>query len=258
MKTRIVHIASNTFREAIRDRVLYNLIAFVLLLSGAAVLVGQISIEIEKLVVINLGLTAISLFGVVIAIFIGIALVSKEIEKRTLYTVLSRPVRRWEFIIGKFFGLASTLVVNTFFMAIGVFAALFYVSQKFVRADALILIALYFIILEFLVICSLALLFSSFSSPLLSAVFAFSLFVIGSFAEDLRNFAGMAHGLTRWVATGAAYLVPNFSAFNVISSIAHGQPVAGQLVLHNTLYALFYAVMALSGAVLIFERRDLK
>ena len=258
MKTRIVHIASNTFREAIRDRVLYNLIAFVLLLSGAAVLVGQISIEIEKLVVINLGLTAISLFGVVIAIFIGIALVSKEIEKRTLYTVLSRPVRRWEFIIGKFFGLASTLVVNTFFMAIGVFAALFYVSQKFVRADALILVALYFIILEFLVICSLALLFSSFSSPLLSAVFAFSLFVIGSFAEDLRNFAGMAHGLTRWLATGAAYLVPNFSAFNVISSIAHGQPVAGQLVLHNTLYALFYATMALSGAVLIFEWRDLK
>ena len=166
-KARVAHIASNTFREAVRDRVLYNLIAFALLLSGAAILVGQISIDIEKLVVINLGLTAVSLFGVVIAIFIGIGLVSKEIEKRTLYTVLSRPVRRWEFIVGKFFGLAGTLVVNTFFMAIGVFAALFYVSLKFVRADGLILIALYFIILEFLIICSLALLFSSFSSPLL-------------------------------------------------------------------------------------------
>ena len=114
MNARIVYIASNTFREAVRDRVLYNLIAFALLLSGAAILVGQISIEIEKLVVINLGLTAVSLFGVVIAIFIGIGLVSKEIEKRTLYTVLSRPVRRWEFIVGKFFGLAGTLVVNTF------------------------------------------------------------------------------------------------------------------------------------------------
>ena len=258
MNTRIAYIASNTFREAVRDRVLYNLIAFALLMSAAAVLVGQISIQIEKLVVINLGLTAVSLFGVVIAIFIGIGLVSKEIEKRTLYTVLSRPVRRWEFIVGKFFGLAGTLVVNAFFMAVGVFAALFYVSHKFVRADALILVALYFIILEFLIICSLALLFSSFSSPLLSAVFAFSLFVIGSFAEDLRNFAGMTHGLTRWLATGAAYLIPNFSAFNVISSIAHEQPVAGQLIVHNTLYALFYAIMALSGAVLIFENRDLK
>ena len=258
MRARIAHIASNTFREAVRDRVLYNLIAFALLLSGAAILVGQISIEIEKLVVINLGLTAVSLFGVVIAIFIGIGLVSKEIEKRTLYTVLSRPVRRWEFIVGKFFGLAGTLVVNTFFMAIGVFAALLYVSHRFVRADALILVALYFIILEFLIICSLALLFSSFSSPLLSAVFAFSLFVIGSFAEDLRNFAAMAHGFSRVLATGAAYLVPNFSAFNVITSVAHEQPVAAQLIVNNTLYALFYAIMALSGAVLIFERRDLK
>src|SRR5438874_2807198 len=129
MNTRILHIATNTFREAVRDRVLYNLIAFALLLTGAAVLVGQISIDIEKLVVINLGLTAVSLFGIVIAIFIGIGLVSKEIDKRTLYTVLSRPVRRWEFIAGKFFGLAGTLIVNTIFMGIGVFAALAYVSH---------------------------------------------------------------------------------------------------------------------------------
>jgi ABC-type transport system involved in multi-copper enzyme maturation permease subunit len=258
MNARIVHIASNTFREAVRDRVLYNLIAFALLISGAAIFVGQISIDIERLVVVNLGLTAVSLFGVVIAIFIGIGLVSKEIDKRTLYTVLSRPVRRWEFIVGKFFGLAGTLIVNTFFMAIGVFAALLYVAHKFTGADTLILIALYFIILEFLIICSLALLFSSFSSPLLSAVFAFSLFVIGCFADDLRGFAALTHGFTRWIATGAAYLVPNFSALNVISAVAHQQPLSGQLIVQNTLYALFYTAMALSGAVLIFERRNLK
>jgi len=258
MNGRIVHIASNTFREAVRDRVLYNLIAFALLISGVAIFIGQISIDLERLVVVNLGLTAVSLFGVVIAIFIGIGLVSKEIEKRTLYTVLSRPVRRWEFIVGKFFGLAGTLVVNTFFMAIGVFAALLYVAHKFSRPDTLILVALYFIVLEFLIICSLALLFSSFSSPLLSAVFAFSLFVIGCFADDLRGFAALTHGLTRWIATGAAYLVPNFSALNVISAVAHQQPLSGQLILQNTLYALFYTVMALSGAILIFERRNLK
>ncbi|HEY6764648.1 MAG TPA: ABC transporter permease [Candidatus Sulfotelmatobacter sp.] len=258
MSARILHIASNTFREAVRDRVLYNLIAFALLLSGASTLVGQISIDIERLVVINLGLTAVSLFGIVIAIFIGIGLVSKEIEKRTLYTVLSRPVRRWEFIIGKYFGLAGTLVVNTFFMAIGVFGSLLYVSHKIVRSDFSVVVALYFIILEFLVICSLSLLFSSFSSPLLSAVFTFSLFVIGSFADDLRGFAGMAHGITGWVAVGTSYLVPNLSAFNVITSVAHGQSVSGPLILHNTLYAFFYSGIALSGAVLVFERRNLK
>jgi ABC-type transport system involved in multi-copper enzyme maturation permease subunit len=258
MTQRITCIAANTFREAVRDRVLYNLIAFAVLLSGAAILVGQISIDIEKLVVINLGLTAVSLFGVVIAIFIGIGLVSKEIEKRTLYTVLSRPVRRWEFIVGKFFGLAGTLVVNAIFMGIGVFGALLYVAHKLEKPDGWVLVALYFIILQFLIICSLALLFSSFSSPLLSAVFAFSLFVIGSFSEDLRNFAAMATGVTKWLATSVAYVVPNFSALNVISSVAHAQPVSGQLIVYNSGYALMYATMALCGAVLIFQRRNLK
>jgi len=154
--------------------------------------------------------------------------------------------------------LAGTLVVNTFFMAIGVFAALLYVSRHFQAADGWILVALYFIVLEFLIITALALLFSSFSSPLLSAVFAFSLFVIGSFAEDLRGFAAMAPGVTRWLATATAYLVPNFSSLNIVTSVAHEQPVAAQLVLANTLYALLYAGMAVCGAVLIFERRNLK
>jgi ABC-type transport system involved in multi-copper enzyme maturation permease subunit len=258
MSARIVHIATNTFREAVRDRVLYNLIAFALLMMGASILVGQISIEIERLVVINLGLTAVSLFGMVIAIFIGIGLVSKEMDKRTLYTVLSRPVRRWEFIVGKFCGLAGTLVVNTFFMAIGVFLALLYVSRHLQKPDTWVLVALYFIVLQFVIITALTLLFSSFSTPLLSAVFAFSLFVIGSFSEDLRGFAAMAKGMSHWLATGVAYLVPNFSALNVISSVAHGQPVSGQLILFNTAYALLYAATALCGAVLVFEHRNLK
>ena len=258
MNSRIAHIAFNTFREAVRDRVLYNLIAFALLLSGAAILVGQISIDIERLVVVNLGLTAVTLFGVVIAIFIGIGLVSKEIEKRTLFTVLSRPVRRWEFVVGKFFGLTGTLMVNTFFMAIGVFLALLYVVHRFERADVGILTALYFIVLQFLIVCSLALLFSSFSSPMLAAVFTFALFIIGNLSEDLRGFATVAKGIGGWIATAVAYLVPNFSALNVISQVAHGETVAGRLILYNSLYALLYSAMAISGAVLIFQRRNLK
>lgn len=258
MSHRIVHIATNTFREAVRDRVLYNLIAFALLMSGAAILVGQISIDIERLVVINLGLTAISLFGIVIAIFIGIGLVSKEIDKRTLYTVLSRPVRRWEFIVGKFFGLSGTLAVNTVFMAIGVFAALFYVSHHFHSTDAWILVALYFIVLQFLIMTALALLFSSFTTPLMSAVFTFCLFVIGSFSEDLRGFARLTRGAEKWLATAASYVLPNFAALNVISLVAHEQPVAGRMILFNTAYALTYAAMAVCGAIVIFERRNLK
>ena len=258
MNHRIAAIASNTFREAVRDRVLYNLIGFAVLMAGASILVGQISIDIEKLVVVNLGLTVVSLFGVVIAIFIGIGLVSKEIDKRTLYTVLSRPVQRWEFILGKFFGLAGTLAVNAACMAAGVFLSLLYVAHHLERADGSVLVALYFIVLQFVMVTALALLFSSFSSPLLSAVFAFALFVIGSFSADLRGFAAMSKGVTHWLITAIAYIVPNFSALNVISSVAHGEPVAGRLILVNTAYSLLYAGMVLCGAVLIFERRNLK
>jgi len=117
---------------------------------------------------------------------------------------------------------------------------------------------LYFIVLQFIIITSLALFFSSFSTPIFSAIFAFWLFVIGSFAQDLRNFAAMTHGVMRWLATGAAYLVPNFSALNVISQVAHGEPVAHNLIIFNTVYALAYSMAVLSAAVLVFERRNLK
>jgi len=255
---RIAHVAYNTFREAVRDRILYNLIFFALLLVGSALLFGQISIGIQRVVLVNLGLSAISIFGVVIAIFIGIGLVSKEMERKTLYTILSRPVRRWEFIVGKFGGLAWTLVVNTFFMGVGFFGALLLLAHRFQRADGCLLLAIYFIVLEFIVVTALALLFSTFSSPVLSAVLALALFVIGTFSEDLRAFAAMSYGATRVLATLAAYVVPNFASLNVISSVAHGQPIASSLILYNTVYSLLYAAAALCGAILVFEYRNLK
>lgn len=258
MRTRITAIAANTFREAVRDRVLYNLVAFALLLTAAALLVVQISIGIEKLVVINLGLTAVSLFGVVIAIFVGVGLVSKEIEKRTLYTVLSRPVRRWEFIAGKFLGLAATLTVNASVMAVGVFLALIYVAHTWQTSDLSVIVAWYFIVLELWIMTAVTLLFSSFSSPLLSAIFAFAVFVIGSMAEDLRGFARLSSGITGSLAAAAAYLVPNFSALNVIGQAAHGYPISSELILYNTAYSVAYILVALGAAVIVFERRTLK
>lgn len=258
MIARLSAISFNTFREAVRDRVLYNLILFALLLVATAPLFSEISIGVERLILVNVGLSAISLFGIVIAIFIGIGLVSKEIEKKTLYTILSRPVRRWEFIAGKFAGLLMTLTVNAALMAVGFYVALLVVSRGLSRDDAGLLIAIYFIILEFFIMTAITLLFSTFSSPIFAAIFAFALFVIGTFAADLRNFAALTHGAVRWLATGAAYLVPNFAALNVISQSAHSQFPGGNLILLNTLYALLYAAAATAGAVLIFERRNLK
>jgi len=161
-------------------------------------------------------------------------------------------------VVGKFLGLTGTLVVNTFLMAIGVFLALLYVAHKFEKMDVWVLVALYFIVLQFLIVCALALFFSSFSTPLMSAVFTFALFVIGSLAEDLRGFARITQGVGGWIATAIAYLVPNYSALNVISQVAHGDAVPGRLILYNSVYALLYSAMAISGAVLIFQRRNLK
>jgi ABC-type transport system involved in multi-copper enzyme maturation permease subunit len=255
---RIGNIALNTFREAVRDRVLYNLLFFALLLVGSTPLFGKISIGLERIVLVNLGLTAMTVFGMIIAIFIGIGLVSKEIEKKTLYTVLSRPVRRWEFILGKYFGLSLTLAVNTFFMALGFFAALLYVTHSFARADFSLLVAIYFIMLQFMMIIAITLLFSTFSSPLLSALFAFGYFLIGNFAEDIRGTADLLEGISRNIILGISYIVPNFTALNIISRVAHSEGISASLIVQDSLYAFCYCAVALSAAVIIFENRDLK
>ncbi len=258
MTARLSAITLNTFREAVRDRVLYNLVVFVLLLVASAPLFGQISIGLERLIVVNVGLTSISIFGVIISIFIGIGLVSKEIEKRTLYTILARPVRRWEFIAGKYFGLMLTLAVNTGLMTLGLFIAIFAFAREQAGSNRGLLVAVYFTLLELAIVTAITLLFSSFSTPIFSAIFSFALFVIGTFAEDLRNFASIAHGVTKWLVTGVAYLVPNFAALNVIGQVAHDQQIAGRLILFNTLYALTYAAATTVAAIMIFERRNLK
>ena len=256
--SRILSIAFNTYREAVRDRVLYNLIVFALLIVGSALFVGQISIEIERIVLINMGLTSISIFGVVIAIFIGISLVWKEIERRTIYTVLAHPVRRWEFLFGKFIGLFGTLTFNAALMSVGFFAALIYLSHGVSRPDIYILVAIYFIVLQLMMMTALAMLFSTYSSPLLSSIFAFAIFAIGTFSEDLHNFSAAAHGPAKAVMTAVAYIVPNFSSLNVILQVAHGIPVESGLVLHNSLYAITYTAVVLACAAAIFENRNFK
>lgn len=258
MTNRIGAIAFNTFREAVRDRVLYNLILFALLMIGSSLLLGQITIGVQRQLLINLGLTAISIFGVLIAIFIGIGLVSKEIDKRTLYTVLTRPVARWEFIVGKYFGLVGTLVVNAGLMTVGFFVALLYLMHGLQHSDLAILAAVYFILLQFLVVTAVALLLSSFSTPIESAILSFAIFVVGSFSEDLRNFAESAKGATHVIAMAFSYLIPNFSALNYIASVAHGNSIPGNMVALNTAYALLYAGAALCGAALIFQNRNMK
>jgi ABC-type transport system involved in multi-copper enzyme maturation permease subunit len=256
---RVVSIALHTFKESVRERVLYNLVVFALLLIGAAILFGSISVNIEQTILVNLGLSSISVFGLLMAIFIGIGLVSKEIERRTIYNILSKPVARAEFIIGKYFGLLLTLVINTAIMTGGFYLALFYQKHTLTAADLVALQAVYFILLQLALVVGLALLFSCISTPILSAVFTFCLYVIGNLLADIRWFGQETKSpFVEKFTTVLYYLLPNFGDFNVITRASHGEAVAGYLLVSNSLYALLYSVILLSAAILIFEEREFR
>ena len=252
-------VAANTFREAVRDRVLYNLVFFALLMMGAAILVGQISIGIEQDVIVSLGLTAISVIGILIAVFLGVALVSKEMDKRTLYALLAKPVKRWEFLLGKFFGLVMTLTVNTAAMSAGLYVALWTVKHPLLKSDAYILVAVYLILLKLALIVALALLFSCFTTQFLAILFTAGIYVAGLFAADLRTVHGVEinPGAFR-LMSGISYVLPNFQNFDVMGSVVHGRGVPSLIVWHATLYTVLYIAMVLVGAAVVFSRRNLK
>ncbi|HVA00212.1 MAG TPA: ABC transporter permease [Terriglobia bacterium] len=257
MIQRIRTIAFHTFKESVREKVLYNLIVFALLLIGSAVLFASISLGIGRLMLVNLGLSSIAIFGLLMAIFIGIGLVSKEIDRRTIHNILSKPVRRFEFIIGKYLGLMLTLLVNTSIMTGGFYMALYYVERRLGGEDLLPLEAIYFILLQFAIVVGLALLFSCISTPILSAFFTFCLYVIGNFLGDIR-WLGQESGsrIFEKVTVLLYYVLPNFSDFQVISQSAHGISVPPFLLTSGTLYALLYVTILISAAILVFEKRE--
>jgi ABC-type transport system involved in multi-copper enzyme maturation permease subunit len=255
----VLIVGRNTFREAVRDRVLYNLVFFALLMIASAMLIGQISMGIETVVMISLGLSAISLIGLLIAVFTGVGLVSKEIDKRTLHAVLAKPLRRWEFLLGKFAGLVVTLAVNTAAMAAGLFLALWLVKHSVTPSDGVVLVAVYFILLKLMLVVALAMLFSCFTSPLLALLFTGGLYLAGLFVSELRSLqvTTLTPQMQKFFAV-VSYVLPNFGNYDVMGAAAHGRAVAGVLVLHNTLYTLLYCAIVLSAAAVIFSRKDLK
>jgi len=256
---RVATIALHTFKESVRQKVLYNLVAFALLLIGAAILFGSISVGVEQIILVTLGLTSISVFGLLIAIFIGIDLVSKEIERRTIYNILSKPVSRVEFILGKYLGLLLTLFVNTAVMTAGFYAALFYQKGALVRGDLVFLGAVYFILLELAMVVGIAVVFSCISTPVLSVVCTFCLYVIGNFSADLRVFGQETqNALLGTVCDILYYSLPNFGNFNVISQVAHAEKIPSYLWVGNSFYALLYLVVLMSIAILIFEEREFR
>ena len=268
MKT-IGWIAVNVFRESVRDKVLYNLLLFAILMMGAGYLLGQLTAGQDYKVVIDLGLGAMSLIGLFIAVFIGIGLVSKEVERRSIYALLAKPIHRYQLVLGKYLGLVLTLIVNIAVMAVGLYAVMHYVAWQFPAdfvatwdvppGDPRILKAVALIVVELSVVTAIALFFSTFSTPILSAAFTFALWIAGHFSADLRNFEQVVQSpFAAKLARGLYWVLPNLATFDVKAQVVHGLPVEAGFMMLAVAYGLTYIAVLLIGAVTIFSRRDFK
>jgi ABC-type transport system involved in multi-copper enzyme maturation permease subunit len=262
---RVLAIAGNTFRENIRDKILYNLILFGLLMILSSFVLGQLTLGYEDKVIVDLGLSSISIFGTLIAIFIGIGLVYKELERRTVYALLSKPVHRWEFILGKYLGLLFTLAVNLAIMVVGLVLTLAYHGSAHWQSCLRLLPAVYLIFLSLALTTAVALLFSAFSTPALSALFTLFLWIIGHFNADLLQFAVLTKSaVAEFVTKVLYYALPNISNFsmvdsrNVIQSAAYYEPIPAAAVVWATAYAVLYCSILLVATATIFSRRDFK
>ena len=256
---RVAAIALNAFREAVRDRVLYNLVLFVLLLTGGAIFLGELAADQEAKIIVDLGLGAMLLFGTFIAIFVGTGLVYKEIERRTLYAILAKPVGRGEFLVGKYLGLCLTLAVNVAVMGLGVSLALLYVRRGYDPLVAQVWPAIALIYVELLIVVAVALLFSAFSSPALSALLTFAVFIIGHFSADMRTLAAATGTRAARVLFGVLYyLLPNLSHYTQITDAGHGVMPSPAAFAGAVAYAVCYITVLLAAATFVFNRRNFK
>jgi ABC-2 type transport system permease protein len=262
-------IAVNVFKESIRDKVLYNLLLFAVMLMAVSYLLSQLTAGQEVKIIKDLGLAAMSLFGLFIAVFIGIGLVSKEVEKRSIYALLAKPIRRQDFIIGKYAGLVLTLLVNIAVMTAAYYAVLggmawregawFKPHWEAPALDPTLLKAIGMIVLQLMIITAVALLFSTFSSPLLAAALTFAVYVVGHFNADLKNFENVVDSQpVVYLARALYYLLPNLAPFDIKAQVVHAVPVPAGYLLLNLVYATLYIGALLGGATLIFMRRDFK
>lgn len=262
-------IAINVFRESVRDKVLYNLVFFAILLMGASYVLGQLTAGQDVKIIKDLGLVATSIFGLFIAVFIGIGLVSKEVERRSIYSLLSKPIERYQFVVGKFVGLTLTLAVNLSVMTVALYGVLAYVAWMASPAvaaawdapalDPALLKAIALTFVELAIVTAIALFFSTFSTPMLSAALTFGLFVAGRFSADLRNFNQVLESpVATTLATVLYWILPNLAPFDVRAQVVHGQPVPAGYLLLTTLYGVIYIGAFVTAAMAIFARRDFK
>jgi ABC-type transport system involved in multi-copper enzyme maturation permease subunit len=253
---RIWVLASNTYREAVRDKLLYNLLLFAALMIASSILLAQVQIGRDDRIYRDVGLSAISFFGVLIAIFVGINLVHKELSTKTIYTMLAKPVRRWEFLVGKYFGLLSLLAVEVAIMSACFLGVLVWTGAHF---EVGLLWSIALIYCELALVTAIAMFFSSFTTPYLSGMFTIALWIIGHLLADLRAFGSRSEmpGL-KGLLEALYWTLPNLDRLDIKADASAGKPIDLARVGFAALYAWLYSFALMSGATLLFQRRDFR
>lgn len=255
MIDRLRAIAANTFKEAVRDRILVMFLVFAIVLMASSTVLSWLTVGSELKVVSDLGLAALSIFGNLMAVFIGITLVHKEVEKKTIYAVLAKPVARWQFLLGKYLGLMLTLAAVTGLMAV------FYLGMVWIKggvAPTHLLPAIVLAYLELSIITAVAIVFSSLTTPILAAVFTAAIWVVGHLSGSLVGFLDYVPSpLARVLVNTLYYGLPDLETFNVRSQVVYEMRVGAEYLLDAAAYAGAYTAGMLTLAILLFRRKDL-
>jgi len=253
---KVIAIARNTFREALRDKALYVLAVFSVVLVGSTRAISPLALGEGVKITKDVGLSAISFFGLLAIIVMGAGLVHKEIDRKTIFMILSKPVSRHQFILGKFLGMADALAAMVLLMLLALQVTLLTTKAGF---DVLVLKAGFLTFVELLVMTSIAVLLSSFSTAALSAVLTFILYFVGHFTSDLLTLATkLPSEFARQLCHFLYYVLPDLELFNVRGMAVHGGDVSTERLLMATAYGLLYVMGALTLSVLLFSRRDFK
>lgn len=253
---KVVALALNTFRESIRDRIFYSLLAFAVIMLAFSLVLGNLTIGDEIKIIKDFGLAAISLFGVLIAIFVGISLVYKEMEKRTIYVILAHPISRSQFVLGKYGGLSLTLLVEVVIMTACLLALCWYKQGQIPWELFKAIIPIW---LELQLILAVALLFSTFVSPFLSGLLTLVIYAIGHLTQDFKTLsANSDNPLLEQFAAALYYSFPNLESLNFKARVVHSLPLPWGEFFFSLAYGLCYTLVLLGLALVIFSRRDIR
>ncbi|HEK85899.1 MAG: ABC transporter permease [Candidatus Saccharicenans sp.] len=251
---KITTIARNTFKEAKRDRVLYLLFFFAAICLLFSRFLALLTVGDRVKIIKDVGLASIQLFGMLMAILMGTGLVYKEIDKKTIFTLLAKPIHRVEFLLGKFLGLVLTIFIMTVLMAI-IFLLILFLHTFTIEWS--ILLAILYIFFELCLMTAVALLFSTFTTPILASLYSLGFYLIGHLSWSLEMLIKkVKSGAGRAILRLLYIVLPDLENFNFKTEVVHHLPIPTKLLGISFFYGLVYTAFLLILSMLIFRRRD--